>query len=108
SARKNPRAAIEAFRQSGLAGRGAGLVIKVQNVAGNEADFSALQQSVRDLPDTSLITETLARAEIYALEAACDVFVSLHRSEGFGLAVAESMYLGKPVIATDWSATAEY
>jgi glycosyltransferase involved in cell wall biosynthesis len=42
------------------------------------------------------------------LEAACNCFVSLHRSEGYGLAVAESMYLGKPVIATNWSATAEY
>jgi glycosyltransferase involved in cell wall biosynthesis len=108
SARKNPRAVIAAFRQSGLAGHGAALVIKVQNVAGNEADFAALQQSVQDLSGTVLLTETLSRADIYALEAACDCFVSLHRSEGFGLAVAESMYLGKPVIATDWSATAEY
>ncbi|HVU35680.1 MAG TPA: glycosyltransferase family 4 protein [Opitutaceae bacterium] len=108
SARKNPRAVIDAFRRSGLAGRDAALVIKVQNVTGNEADFAALQQSVRDLPGTVLITETLPRADIYALEAACDGFVSLHRSEGFGLAIAESMYLGKPVIATNWSATAEY
>lgn len=108
SARKNPRAVIDAFRQSGLAGRGAALVVKVQNVAANEADFAALQASTRDLPGTVLLTETVSRADIYALEAACDCFVSLHRSEGFGLAVAESMLLGKPVIATDWSATAEF
>ncbi|HVS50762.1 MAG TPA: glycosyltransferase family 4 protein [Opitutaceae bacterium] len=108
SARKNPRGAIEAFRQSGLAGRGAALVVKVQNVAGNEADFSALQASVRDLPGTVLLTDTLPRADITALEAACDCFVSLHRSEGFGLAIAEAMFLGKPVISTDWSAPAEF
>ena len=108
SARKNPRAAIEAFRRSGLAGRGAALVIKVQNVAGNDTDFAALQQSVRDLPGTVLLTETLSRADIYALEAACDCFVSLHRSEGFGLAIAEAMFLAKPVISTDWSAPAEF
>jgi glycosyltransferase involved in cell wall biosynthesis len=106
--RKNPRAVIAAFRQSGLAGRGAALVVKVQNVTGNEADFAALQESVRDLPGTVLLTGTLPRADIYALEGACDCFVSLHRSEGFGLAVAEAMYLGKPVISTDWSATAEF
>ncbi len=108
SARKNPRAVIEAFRRSGLAGQRAGLVLKVQNIAGNEADFAALQRSVADLPGTLMLTDTLSRADIYALEAACDCFVSLHRSEGFGLAVAEAMFLGKPVIATDWSATAEY
>jgi glycosyltransferase involved in cell wall biosynthesis len=106
--RKNPRAAIEAFRRSGLAGSDAALVVKVQNTAGNAIEFAALQQSVRDLPGTVLLTETLSRTDIYALEAACDCFVSLHRSEGYGLAVAESMFLGKPVISTDWSATAEF
>ena len=122
--RKNPRAVIAAFRlafsasaseRSGgfptadIAARSApALVIKVQNVAGNEADFAALRASVADLPGTILLTETLSRADIYALEAACDCFVSLHRSEGFGLAVAEAMYLGKPVISTDWSATSEF
>jgi glycosyltransferase involved in cell wall biosynthesis len=67
-----------------------------------------MSEAVRDLPGTVLISKTLSRADVYALEAACDCFVSLHRSEGFGLAVAESMYLAKPVIATGWSATSEY
>ncbi len=106
--RKNPRAAIEAFRQSGLAARGAFLVVKVQNTEANPAEFAALADDAADLPGIVLVTETLARAEIYALEAACDAFLSLHRAEGFGLAVAECMRLGKPVISTDWSATAEY
>ena len=106
--RKNPRAVIAAFRLAALPAAGTALVIKVQNVAGNEAAFAALQTSLADLPHTVLLTATLSRADIYALEAACDCFVSLHRSEGFGLAVAEAMYLGKPVIATDWSATAEF
>ena len=110
--RKNPRAAIEAYRKAALASEAlakeAALVVKVQNAAGNAADFATLQQNVRDLPGTVLLTETLSRADIYALEAACDCFVSLHRSEGYGLAVAESMFLGNPVISTDWSATAEF
>ena len=120
--RKNPRAVIAAFRLAFAASARSGgfppadiapssaptLVIKVLNVTGNEADFGALRASVADLPGTVLLTETLSRADIYALEAACDCFVSLHRSEGFGLAVAEAMYLGKPVISTDWSATSEF
>jgi len=133
--RKNPQAAIAAFRRAFDPGVGrrvpttpsapntsnadnvqvtdarldqAGLVVKVQNAAANPADFAALQASLRDLPGAVLISDTLAREEIYALEAACDCFVSLHRAEGFGLALAECMFLGKPVIATDWSATAEF
>jgi glycosyltransferase involved in cell wall biosynthesis len=108
SARKNPGAVLAAFRQSGLAGGRAKLVVKVQNSESNPSDFEALRLAAAELPGTTLVTGTLARADVYALEAACDCFVSLHRSEGFGLAVAECMYLGKPVISTDWSATAEY
>ncbi len=108
SERKNPAAVIEAFRHSGLAGAGAALVIKVHNVPGNEADFERLRAVAATLPGTTLITQTLSRRDLYELEAACDCFVSLHRSEGFGLAVAECMYLGKPVISTDWSGTAEF
>ncbi len=40
--------------------------------------------------------------------AVCDCFVSLHRSEGFGLAIAEAMAFGKPVIATHWSGNADF
>lgn len=108
SERKNPAAVLEAFRRSGLAGRGAALVIKVHNAAGNPEDFARLQAAAAQIPDTTLINATLSRREIYELESACDCFVSLHRSEGFGFAVAEAMYLGKPVISTDWSATAEF
>jgi glycosyltransferase involved in cell wall biosynthesis len=108
TARKNPRAAIEAFRKSGLAGGSAALVIKVHNAEANQEDFAALNEAVRDLPGTVVIGHTLSRTDVYGLEAACDCFVSLHRSEGFGFAVAECMYLGKPVIATGWSAPAEY
>ena len=108
SERKNPAAVLEAFRRSGLAGRDAALVIKVHNTAGNPGDYARLQAAASALPGTTLITQTLSRAEIYELQSACDCFVSLHRSEGFGLAVAECMYLGKPVISTDWSGTAEY
>jgi glycosyltransferase involved in cell wall biosynthesis len=106
--RKNPRAALAAFRDSGLPASAAALVVKVQNLAGNIADFAKLQAFAAAIPGIHFITDTLSRADITALEAACDVFVSLHRSEGFGLAVAECMALGKPVISTDWSATAEF
>ncbi|HEX2861180.1 MAG TPA: glycosyltransferase family 4 protein, partial [Lacunisphaera sp.] len=108
SERKNPGAVVDAFRRSGLAERGAALVIKVHNVPSNPADFQRLRESVASLPGTTLITQTLARTGVYELESACDCFVSLHRSEGFGLAIAECMFLGKPVISTDWSGTTDF
>jgi hypothetical protein len=58
SARKNPRAVIDTFRRSGLAGQDAVLVLKVQSVIGNEADFAALQQSVAVQPRPIQLTET--------------------------------------------------
>jgi glycosyltransferase involved in cell wall biosynthesis len=108
SERKNPAAVLEAFRRSGLAGRGAALVIKVHNVPTNATDFELLRETAASLPGTTIITQTLTRNEIYELESACDCFVSLHRSEGFGLALAECMFLGKPVISTDWSGTTDF
>ena len=54
------------------------------------------------------ITENLSRDEVESLEAAADVLISLHRSEGFGLPMAEAMYLGTPTVVTNWSANAEF
>ncbi len=106
--RKNPHAVIEAYRQAFPDEAGVHLVIKTQNPERNPETYARLQKALTGLTHTTLITETLSREDVHNLEAACDVFVSLHRSEGFGLAVAECMYLGKPVISTDWSATAEF
>ena len=82
------------------------LVLKTMNgdlVEGN----SPLREILKDDPDIVVIEGTLERNETLALIAACDAVVSLHRSEGLGLLVAEAMVLGKPVIATDYSATTE-
>jgi GT2 family glycosyltransferase/glycosyltransferase involved in cell wall biosynthesis len=106
--RKNPQAVIEAYRRAFPDEQGVGLVIKTHNRERNAEAFARLQASLAGLSQAQLVSATLPRAEVHALEAACDCFVSLHRSEGFGLGVAECMALGKPVISTDWSATAEF
>ena len=67
----------------------------------------AIREMIQDDPTIILIEKTLAREETLALIAACDAVVTLHRSEGLGLLVAEAMVLGKPVIATNYSATTE-
>jgi glycosyltransferase involved in cell wall biosynthesis len=53
--------------------------------------------------DVKLPTEDMA-----ALINCSDVVISLHRSEGFGLVLAEAMLLGKPVVATGWSGNMDF
>ena len=107
--RKNPRAAIEAFKQV-FAHRAdpVGLVIKVNNARVRPEEAAYLQEIIAGYDNIHLITETLTRGELNSLLACVDCFVSLHRSEGFGLVLAEAMFLGKPVIATDWSGNTDF
>ena len=106
--RKNPRAVIAAFRKAFPIGGPVGLVVKTHNPDRHSTAFAELKSELEGLPNTYLICETLPRTAVYELQQACDCFVSLHRAEGFGLSVAEAMFLGKPVITTDWSGTAEF
>jgi glycosyltransferase involved in cell wall biosynthesis len=106
--RKNPEAAIRAFRKAFGSSGDATLVIKVLNADRRPEDLGRLRESLSDLASVVLLTSTLPRQAVYDLEATCDAFVSLHRSEGFGLGLAESMYLGKPVIATEWSGNTDF
>lgn len=106
--RKNPHAVIEAYRRAFPDEADVQLVIKTQNPERNPDAFRELKEAIKGLSHVTLIARTLSREEVHGLESACDCFVSLHRSEGYGLAVAEAMFVGKPVISTNWSATAEY
>ncbi|MBC2605988.1 glycosyltransferase [Pelagicoccus albus] len=109
--RKNPRAIIEAYRQAFAGkdtGEKVGLVIKIHSTENNKKQYEQLLELLDGLPNCHLIDRTLSREATYGLMKACDCYVSLHRAEGFGLTVAESMYLGKPVISTNWSATSEF
>jgi glycosyltransferase involved in cell wall biosynthesis len=64
--------------------------------------------AARDAGNVSFIDGILTAREKLELIASCDVFVSLHRSEGFGLTLAEAQELHVPVVATDWSANTEF
>ena len=108
--RKNPMAVVRAFKQA-FRGPGAhpkvGLVLKTLNAEIVPEKGRAMRDALREDPDVILIERTLTREETMQLIGSCDAVVSLHRSEGLGLLVAEAMALGKPVIATDYSATTE-
>ena len=106
--RKNPQAALTAFRKAAAHRSDSVLVIKTINGHHHPAARQELQASVGDMPQIIFIDEFFTRQQTWDLQACCDILVSLHRAEGFGLAPAEMMYLGKPVIATDWSANTDF
>ncbi len=101
--RKNPLAAIAAFRAAFSDRQDRLLVVKTGNPHHASADFARIEAAVAGAPNIRLEPRTLPQAHSHALIAAADLILSLHRSEGFGLVAAEAMLLGKPVIATGWS-----
>ncbi len=106
-ARKNPFAAIAAFRTAFGDRSDRVLVLKIGHPDRAPADFERLRQAA-DAPNIRLETRILPTDDSHALTACCDIVLSLHRSEGFGLVPAEAMLLGKPVVATGWSGNMDY
>ncbi|MES2315960.1 MAG: glycosyltransferase [Pseudomonadota bacterium] len=103
--RKNPQAAIEAFRQAAAGRSDAVLVVKTIN---GDLHPQARDELKAMLADAIVIDGFLTRQQVWDLQACCDLLISLHRAEGFGLALAEMMYLGKPVVATGWSGNMDF
>ena len=106
--RKNPLGLVEAFCHAFERGSGPSLVIK--SICGDEfpAERQALIEAIADRPEIQLVEETITTGEKNAMIANCDCYVSLHRSEGLGLTMAEAMYFGKPVIATAYSGNLDF
>jgi hypothetical protein len=106
--RKNPVGLIEAFKRAFTAGDGARLLIKTINAPLRPYAEEEVLWAVEGRPDIHVIDRSLSGDEKDALMAACDCYVSLHRSEGFGLTLAEAMAIGKPVIGTGYSGNVDF
>lgn len=107
-ARKNPHAALEAFRRAFAGDPGALLVVKLTHADGGHPLIQEFLDLLRDTPNVRVMREHLSQPDAAALIAACDCVISLHRSEGTGLVPAEAMLLGKPVVATGWSGNTDF
>ena len=108
AARKNPVGHVEAFKAAFGEGSGAKLVLKCINGDRMTAEHTRTLLAVDDHPDITVIDRFVSADEKNAIVAACDCYLSLHRSEGFGLTPAEAMALGKPVIATRYGGTLDF
>ncbi len=105
--RKNPLAIIEAFKKSFLPSEEVKLVIKCCNPSFAPQAMNSLREAAKGY-NIDIIDKYLYREEVNTLISLCDAYVSLHRSEGFGLTMAEAMFLGKPVIATGYSGNTDF
>jgi len=106
--RKNPMAAVAAFRRAFPEPTTQALLIKVWGAGRHVEARTELAEALRGRPNEHLLDEPLTRARANGLLSGCDAVVSLHRSEGFGLVLAEAMSLGKPVVATGWSGNMDF
>ncbi|MBU2787401.1 glycosyltransferase [Acidithiobacillus sp. YTS05] len=108
--RKNIEGVIQAFCKASDTHPDAWLVIKINGSDTSEirtilAPYLPLFQSH---PRIKVILDAMPYTRALALLDLCDVYISLHRAEGFGLVPFEAMSLGKPVIATAWSGNMAY
>lgn len=106
-ARKNPEAAIHAFKQAFPGNEDVCLTVKARG----QRDLGKrewLAQLAKDDPRIKVVDQLMTRADINALTADHDVFLSLHRSEGLGLGCAEALAAGKAVVATDYGGSTDF
>jgi glycosyltransferase involved in cell wall biosynthesis len=106
-ARKNPEGAVQAFQLAFSRNEDVLLTVKTRGVADAGRRSWLSHQASRD-SRIRIIDETLSDEEIRNLLAQHDVFLSLHRSEGFGLGCAEALAIGNIVVSTDYGGTRDF
>jgi glycosyltransferase involved in cell wall biosynthesis len=106
--RKNPLAVVAAFREAFSDRDDVVLFIKTTNAERHAAEDEALRAAAVGRTNIVIRDAYVTNDDYFSMLDACDCYVSLHRSEGFGLTVAEAMALGKPVISTAYSSTLEF
>jgi glycosyltransferase involved in cell wall biosynthesis len=106
--RKNPWGLVDAFQAAFRPGEGPLLVIKSINADRRPDQAERLRLRLAGSPDILLLENYLGAEDRDALVALCHCYVSLHRSEGLGLTMAEAMAFGTPVIATGYSGNLQF
>lgn len=107
SNRKNPEAAINAFKQAfDKDDHSVGFVLKLNNPGSKSIEEA--KSFLGEYKNIYILQDILTREEVNALIVVCNAAISLHRSEGLGLLCEEAMYYGKPVIATNWSGNIDF
>lgn len=105
--RKNPLGLVRAFKMAFRKEERVSLVLKTVFGDRQPEELQRLREAAAGA-NITIIDQVFSPDEVLSLMNACDAYVSLHRSEGLGLTMAEAMLLGKPVIATGFSGNVDF
>lgn len=106
--RKNPQAVLAAFRDFRRDHPRAHLLMKANGNPDRDAGLRALIAAAGEIGNVRVITDLMPSSYVNGIIAASNAYISLHRSEGFGLTVAEAILAKTPVISTNWSGTVDF
>jgi len=107
-ARKNPLAAIRAFRQAFGNDPECRLILKCVNGYSFRRGLELIRHEAAGASNIIFLDKPMSACELAQLYEQADVLLSLHRSEGFGLAIAEAMMHGLPTVYTNWSGNTDF
>lgn len=106
--RKNPWAHVKAWKKAFGDDPDCVLVMKLRVSRRTRLVVNELMELAGAGNNVRFLLDELTEEEIAGLHRSADVYMSLHRSEGFGLNIMEALLLDKPVIATHYSANTEF
>ena len=112
--RKNPLDAFRAFQTAfppyptNLAEKKVKLIIKTFPNKNISWEWQYLKEMAKFDGRVEILEKNMSRFELMQLYGCCDIFLSLHRAEGYGRCLAEALQLGLDLIATDWSGNKDF
>ena len=112
--RKNPLSVVKAFQQAFAEGDDeVRLLLKMREIdpahwSNFDGYWEEVEERITGDSRIEIVEGNLTDAEYWSLIESSDVFVALHRAEGFGYGIADAMMLGKPVIVSDYSGTQDF
>lgn len=113
SERKNPMGLLAAYFREFRAHEPVCLVLKTYRTSADATEKEEIRKEIATLkrklcgekgPPVLLIDDLVGVAGIFAIHHGCDCYVTMTRSEGFGIPVFEAASMGRPIIVPRYSA----
>lgn len=106
--RKNPLFVVRAFLKAHAGNPQVRLIMKTRNLSHDKSLADKLANIAEKHPNVIVIDGYMDHSELSGLYADADVYVSLHRAEGFGLTISDAMSRGIPVLVTGYSGNMDF